>query len=128
MNKKNNGFTLIEAVVSSLILAAGAMIVCTLAGNCLVNNAEGAQYEQAWRLVDECLDRAAAKAMETPREILQNHKIIKGNFAPRFPQYNYTVKIEQTNNEKLYQVSATVTWTIAQQTRQVSAVTVMSDW
>ena len=105
MNTKSTGFTLIEALLSSLILAVGAVVICSLSQRCVVNNVRGWEYEQGYRLVDERLDWVLAEGVGK----LAGEEIIRGDFPRRYPDYKYEVKIEPMEREKLYQRSTLLT-------------------
>ena len=122
--KNRDGFTLIEALLSSLILAVGAMVICGLSQSCLRNTLRGWEYEQGYRLIDECLDIVAAgEAGE-----LAGKEIIEGDFGQRYPNYTYALKIKPEGSENLYEVTAIVRWEVGPQQYEVEATTLIYDW
>jgi len=126
---QKNGFTLVEALLSTMILAVGALVVCGLSKRCVVNNVRGWEYEQAYRLVDECLDRFVANV---DRKWTKDEKI-DGDFGQRFPNYKYQMTIESPSSkefsaEDLYRVTATVYWEVAGKKYQVQASTLIYDF
>ena len=123
MNNNNAGFTLIEAVVGSLILAVGAVVICGLARRCMDDNARGAQYEQAWRLLDETLDKVVALGVGKQA----NQAVTEGDFAERFPGYKYKLQIKPTSSSNLYQVDAQVLWVNAAQEYIVQTTALIYD-
>lgn len=100
------GFTLVEALVGALILAVGAVVICGLSRRCIENNVRAGRYEQAYRLLDECLDRVAALA---PAELAQRRSI-DGDFGSRHVGYRFAVLIEPTESSNLYRATAKVFW------------------
>ena len=117
------GFTLIEALLSSLILAVGAVVVCGLSRHCLQNTVRGLEYEQGYRLLDECLDKVLVDGVGK----LAHQETIYGDFGSRYERYKYEVKIEPTDAVDLYRVTAFVGWDVAGQEYQLQAMTLMYD-
>jgi len=129
MTTQKNGFTLIEALLSTMILAVGAMVVCGLSKRCVVNNVRGWEYEQAYRLADECLDRLAT---DEDRKWTKEERI-EGDFGQRFENYKYQITIEPSGGKEfsaddLYKVTAFVYWEVAGQKYQVQASTLIYDY
>ena len=123
-----NGFTMIEALLSSLILAVGAVVICGLSQRCTVNNVRGWEYEQAYRLLDECLD-AAADGQDQPVSEMNS---IEGNFGDRYPNFRYQINFKPTTGRKLtavdlYEVTGIVHWDVGRQEYQVQATTLIYD-
>ena len=115
------GFTLVEALVGSLILAVGAVVICGLSRRCIENNVRASRYEQAYRLLDECLDRVAALA---PAEMAQRRSI-DGDFGDRHVGYRYAVLIEPAESSGLYRVTAKVFWQQQDMGYEIEATTLM---
>ena len=115
------GFTLIEALVGSLILAIGAVVICGLSYRCMINNKRGLEYEQACRLLDECLDTVAASRFE---ELIRT-KRIEDDFGDRHPNYSFVLETTEVENSQLHRVTATVRWLVGKQQYQVRATTLM---
>ena len=118
-----HGFTLIEVLVAGLILAVGAVVICGLSRRCLRNCQRGYRYEQAYRLLDECLDRTAALGVSR----LAVQKTVQGRFPQRYPGYQFVVKIEPTEDDDLFEVTATVNWEDSASGYEVSAATLLYD-
>ena len=122
------GFTMIEALLSSLILAVGAVVICGLSRRCTVNSIRGWEYEQAYRLLDECLD-AVASEQDQPVSAMNN---IEGNFGDRYPDFRYQVNVKPATKGKLaaadlYEVTGIVSWDVSGQEYQVQATTLIYD-
>ena len=122
--KKKKAFTLLEVLLSCLILAAGAVVICGLSRRCLENTVRGWEYEQAYRLADECLDKMVLQDLSR----LDRGEIIKGNFGSRYPNYNYQLEIEPDSAEELYRVTAIVSWDVSGQKYKIKAVTLIYNW
>jgi Tfp pilus assembly protein PilV len=128
MNSHKSGFTMIEALLSSLILAVGAVVICGLSRRCTVNNVRGWEYEQAYRLLDECLDTVAG-GQGRPVSAANS---IEGNFGDRYPNFRYQVNVKPTTRGNLaavdlYEVTGIVDWDVGTQEYQVQATTLIYD-
>ncbi len=124
-SRSTGGFTLVEALASCLLLAVGAVVVCGLSRRCLVNSREGMEYEQAYRLVDECLDRVAAMGLAGYKQQTK----VRGDFGERYEGYRYKVEVkEREGGVNLWEVRATVVWGAEEAEKQVSAMTLLYDW
>ena len=118
---RNYGFTLIEALVASLILAIAAVVVCGLCSRCMVNNKRGLEYEQACRLLDEVLDKSATIWLDK----LITSENFSGDFSERYPDYQYQIESELTDDPHLHLVTATVSWQVLDNRYQVSTSTLI---
>jgi len=127
VNRRNSlfGFALAEVLLGSVILALGAAVIGGLCRKCVINNLRGIEYEQAARLLDECLDRAATDEML--RELIRL-RTIEGDFAPRYPDYHFTLVLEMTDQADLYEVSARIEWEIMGKRYQLPATTLIYDY
>ena len=118
------GFALVEVLMGSLILALGVLLINGLSSRCMVDNLRGLEYEQAARLLDECLEEASAT--ETLKKLINLEKI-EGDFRDRYPNYRYLLELEPTEHVDLYQITATVIWTAASKQYQLEAATLLFD-
>ena len=121
MSKRPGGFTLIEAVMGSLILAVGALVVCGLAQRCAWNYGRGMEYEKAYRLLDECPDRAVSGDFG---ELVRQREVV-GDFGQRGEGYKYAVEVKEEETAGLYEVSAVVSWQGAGQEYKVTGTTLV---
>lgn len=119
------GFALAEVLLGSVILAIGAAVICGLCRKCLVNNMRGIEYEQAARLLDECLDRAATDEMLDELIVVRT---VVGDFGRRYPDYSFTLDLETTDQADLYEVTALVGWEILGKNYQLQATTLIYDY
>ncbi|MFC1782453.1 hypothetical protein ACFL02_02580 [Planctomycetota bacterium] len=110
--------------MGSLILALGVLLINGLSSRCMVDNSRGLEYEQAARLLDECLEEAATT--KTLEELINSEKI-EGDFQDRYPNYRYLLELEPTEHVDLYQITATVVWTAANNQYQLEAATLLFD-
>jgi len=125
-----NGFTMIEALLSSLILAVGAVVICGLSQRCTVNNVRGWEYEQAYRLLDECLDTTVAGGQNKPVSAANS---MEGNFGDRYPNFRYQIDVKPTTGANLtavdlYEVTGIVHWDVGEREYQVQATTLTYGW
>jgi hypothetical protein len=122
MKTRRSGFTLIEALAGSLIFAIGAVVICGLSHRCVVNNVRGQEYEQAYRLLDECLDQASCDL----HTLIEKEKK-EGDFPLLQPPYQYSLVAEPADIAKVYWVTAEVFWFVADQKYSVKADTLLYD-
>ena len=118
------GFTLVETLVASLILAIGAVVICSLGYRCTTNTRRGMEYEQAYRLLDESLE----KVLTADIAELAKKQTMEGDFGERYPLYKYLLYIEPTPHNGLYEVTATVTWQVNTQQYSVKTTTLLCDF
>ncbi len=123
INTRSGGFSLIGAIVSTLILATGVIIVCSIVLRCCQDNSRGAEYEVAYRLVDEVLSKIAPDKVAE----LYGESPIKGDFANRYPGYSYELEITLDAKLGLYKMKATVSWQVDKRQYQVYAETVICE-
>ncbi|MCP4710241.1 MAG: hypothetical protein GY869_16580, partial [Planctomycetes bacterium] len=118
-------FALAEVLLGSVILAVGAAVICGLCRKCLVNNLRGIEYEQAVRLVDECLDLAASDDML--QELIVT-RTVEGDFGQRYPDYSYTLELVVTDQADLYEITAQVAWEVLGKNYQMQVTTLIFDF
>ncbi|MCP4709338.1 MAG: hypothetical protein GY869_11985 [Planctomycetes bacterium] len=119
------GFALAEVLLGSVILAIGAAVICGLCRKCVINNVRGIEYEQAVRLLDECLDQAATDEM---LDELIMVRTVESNFGQRYPDYSYTLDLEMTDQADLYEVTAVVVWEVLGKYYQLQATTLIFNY
>lgn len=123
--RESGGFALVEVLLGSLLLAVGAVMICGLCRRCVIDSMRGVEYEQAARLVDECLDEAAATDILT--ELIVSREI-EGDFGDRYPNYRYALELKATDQADLYEVTATVSWEVLDKQYQLEATTLIYDY
>jgi Tfp pilus assembly protein PilV len=122
-NQRYGGFTLIEALLASLILAIGVVVICGITQRCLRDNQRGMEYEVAQRLLDECLDTVVVRGVGEYR----SKGPVSGDFGTRHPGYRYQVELTPAGTSGLYRVTATINWGTADQPAKAQATTLLYD-
>ena len=118
------GFTLVEVLVASAILGAGAAIIWGLTRHCAESNQRGAEYEQAYRLLDEVLDRLTVEGVAGDA----GAGTLKGGFGRRYPDYQWVAEIEAADEMAgLYKVTATVSWEVLGESYRQQVTTLIYD-
>ena len=118
------GFTLVEVLVASVILGAGAAVIWGLTRHCAESNERGAEYEQAYRLLDEVLDRLTVEGV-APNA---GAGTIAGGFGRRYPGYQWAAEVEAAERMAgLYKVTATVSWEVLGQRYGEQVTTLVYD-
>ena len=123
--RESGGFSLVEVLLGSLLLAVGAVMSSGLCRRCVIDSMRGVEYEQAARLLDECLDGAAATDILT--ELIVSREM-EGDFGDRYPNYRYVLELEVTDQADLYEVTATVSWEVLDKHYQLEATTLIYDY
>jgi len=115
-------FTLVEVLAAAVILAAGAVVICSLSYRCSLNAARGAQYEHACRLLDEILDRTAAGDFPS----LARTGSVEAAFPPPDDTFRYRLQsAPATGVPGLYEVTATISWLVDSHTYEIQAATLL---
>lgn len=99
----------------------GLVVICGLSGRIMHNNVRAMEYEQAYRLLDECLDGVLAKGTGQ----IAAEKKLAGDFGQRYPNYTYTLELEPTDTPRLYKITGTVMWYAAEKRYTVETTTLM---
>lgn len=118
----SSAFTLVEVLAAAVILAAGAVVVCSLAYRCSLNAARGAQYEHACLLLDEILDRAAAGDFPN----LARTGAVEAAFPPPDHAFRYRLESTPANDVPgLYEVTASISWLVDSHTYEIQTATLL---
>ncbi|MCA9309953.1 MAG: prepilin-type N-terminal cleavage/methylation domain-containing protein [Phycisphaerales bacterium] len=116
------GFTLIEAIVGSVILALALVSILGLTGQALASQRRGEQLRDAAMLIDEQLNLVLAVGPEDFRRVFD----AKGRCPEPFEDYSYEVKITSRGDGNPYQVIATVSWESGGRNQELSVETLVA--
>lgn len=129
MNKRRNnlrpgGFTLIEALVASVLLGSGVMVVCGITTRCVGQVRLNRQYEQAWDLLDRQL--LMIEGIGVGDFLLEGQS--EGEILGVEPKMYWRATMMEQQQDKLYIVEMLVWWAgDKKRVHQVSAQTLMDD-
>ena len=104
--RNRSGFTLLEALVASVILAAAVMTICSLSGRCTARAALNRQYDRAWQILDRQLASVDCVGIE---EILQQGPT-EGRIEGAGPVFCWRVGTSRGQLDNIYLVTLTVWW------------------
>ncbi len=123
MAQRKNGFTLVEALLATLILAAGVVTIAQLIQICGQNDAIGMKYERAWYLLNNYLGELHIE--ENFSELKRKGKV--SGPSENEPGYDYQLEIEPATHNDLYQVVGLVNFQNDKDSFQVRQVIYIYD-
>ncbi len=100
------GFTLVEAIVGSVVLALAMVSILGLTGQSLASQRRGEQLRTAAMLADEQLNLVLAVGAEDFPRVFDR----KGTCPEPFETYRYQVSIKSQGEGYPFLVTATVIW------------------
>lgn len=121
-NRHKHGFTLIEALVASVIMAAAVMTLCALSTRCLSRTKMNRQYELAWQLLDRQLTLIDHAGID---QFLQQG-IMEGVFPETNPTYQWKVQVITPTIDNLYRVNIVVWWALQNRRYQITTATMLN--
>ena len=120
--KYRAGFTIAEAIVASMILAASVLVLCGICTRSLSNSRESRQRELAWDL----LDRQLRLIDYTGIDEFIEQGIMEGQFKGEEEKYRWEVETSQLDIDSLWQVDVKIFWDQSGRQRSVSATTMLN--
>ena len=121
LHRRGYGFTFVETLAATLLLAVCAVTLCGLAGRAASQHHRSLAYEQAWSLLEQTMIRHTTDLPADPAE----QPLLEGTFAPDHPDYRYEVIFNRTDMADLLKVTVRVFWTPDRQERTVEAHTLV---
>ena len=112
-------FTLVEALVATVILAGGVVSVSALNSRCLKRTLLNQQQDRAWQLLDRQFTLIDAMGIDTFIE----QRINQGDMDDGNLIYTWEVVIDTHEIEGLYPVMMYVRWIRGNQERVITAST-----
>jgi prepilin-type N-terminal cleavage/methylation domain-containing protein len=119
--KKSKGFTLVEVIAASALLAAGVVVIAAITSRSLDTLRLNAEYSRAW----EVLDRQLAIVGYIGIDTIVQKGITKGNITEGDTDYAWSVAITDELYDKLKRVDITVGWVKGGRVRSISASTML---
>lgn len=120
--KNKPAFTIVEALISALLLAIGAVVVFGITQHCQRNSIRCIQYETAYQILDECFEQAlltGPTALQQP-ETSPPTQITRSN-----TNYNCTYDVAAAQQDNLYEITITIDWQYKQNAHQITANTLI---
>lgn len=115
-------FTLIEAIVGSVILALALVSILGLTGQSLASQRRGEQLRAAAMLVDEQLNLVLAVGPEDFRRVFD----ARGRCDAPFEDYEYDVAVKSQGDGNPFLVVATVSWETGGRRQELTVETLMA--
>ena len=106
LNYRKSGFSLVEALLATLILSIGVVAIGQLVKLCNTNDSVGDRYEQAWLLLDSHLDELTIA--ENFDELAAKGKI-EDDYESA-PDYSYKIECKPAEHQDLYEIELVVTF------------------
>ena len=127
--KNRKGFTLLEALVASVVLGMAVVTLSGMSTRCISQIRLNQQYEQAWGILDRQL--AVIGVMGIEEFIIQG--IMEGEIGPEGKEsgeanelmYHWQVQTESEQIDNLYKVDITVQWVMDKKRHTISAATLL---
>jgi len=120
--KNRRGFTLIEAILASVILCGSVLVVGAIATRSLSQTKLNRQYEVATALVDKQLTLIDYIGIEDFIELGR----MEGTVEEFEPGYRWKVVTESQGTDNLYKVNITISWIERKRLHSVSVDTMFN--
>lgn len=120
--KGRGGFTLVEALVSSVLLGMAAAALCALTTRCLVSTRLNRDHELAWQVLDRQL--RLVDTMGIDAYVAQGEREGIAEMGGRVFSWQITVSLEDIGN--LYEVTVMVGWVENKRSRRITASTMLN--
>jgi len=123
---KEKGFTLVEALVASIILAAAAITISAISVRCLSRTSFNQEYEQAWAAMDRQLVSIEALGIDQfiAQGILEGY--VQGASEEESGKYRWEAEVENEDIGKLYRIKMTINWQEKNRLHQIAAETLLN--
>jgi len=113
----NKGFTLIEALVSCVILTGALVTLSAVNTRSMTNIRLNRQRDLAWQILDRQLTTIESMGIDQ----FVDQGITSGEIEESDLTYNWDVEINSEDIDNLYQVNITVRWFNLNKIHQVAA-------
>ena len=117
--KNSKGFTLIEALVSCVVLTGALVTLIAVNTRSMTNIRLNRQRDLAWQILDRQLTTIESMGIE---EFI-DQGITSGEIEESDLTYNWEIEVNSEDIDNLYQVNITVRWFNLNKFHQVSADT-----
>ncbi len=106
------GFTIIEALAASIILAMAIAIICSLSGKSLSQTRHSLDYEQAWQMMDRQFILIEQMGIKSFILKGQTEGVIAASVDEETGEakYQWKAEVESLLDDKLYQITLTIVW------------------
>jgi len=119
--RKSRGFTLVEVISASALLALGVVVIAAITSRSLDALRLDTEYARAWEVLDRQLTVIDYIGIDT---VVQKG-ITEGSFSEGDTNYRWWVTITDELYDKLKRVDITVAWERGGKVRSISASTML---
>ncbi len=108
-----SGFTLIEVLTASVILAIAMTILCSLSGRSLSQTRRSLDIEEAWQMMDRQFTLIEKMGIKTFIKENISEGIIEASVDPKTgdPKYYWQAKVDTSlTYTDLYEITLTIAW------------------
>ena len=116
------GFTLIEAMVASMILSMAVVTLCSLSTKSLAQTKLNREYELAWQVLDRQLTMLDYMSIDE-FVLLGEREGFTDDFGKR---YHWQIEVAEEPLDALYLVQIDVWWQEGQRARRITAATMLN--
>jgi prepilin-type N-terminal cleavage/methylation domain-containing protein len=121
-NKMKSGFTLVEVIAASSLLALGVVVIAAITSKSVDALRLDTEYARAWEVLDRQLTIIDYVGIDTVTE----KRMTEGNFAEGGTNYRWSLTITDELYDKLKRVDITVMWERGGKARKISATTMFN--
>lgn len=119
---KSKGFTLIEVIAASAILALGVVVVAAITSRSVDSLRLNTEYARAW----EILDRQLTVIDHVGIDNMAERRLTEGNFREGDTEYRWWLTITDDIYDQLRRVDIILTWERGGAARKISASTMFN--
>jgi len=121
----DKGFTLVEVLVSSVILAAGLVTLTGISTRCMSYVQLNRDYEMAWQLMDRQLTMIESMGIDNFIEQEQREGEFGGENEYDI-KYSWQAKLASESEDALYRVDVDVFWQRRNRSHKITASTMLN--
>ena len=118
----SDGFTLIEVIAASALLALGVVVVAAITSRSVDSLRLNTEYARAWEILDRQLTIIDHVGVDTIAE----RQMTEGNFREGDTEYRWWLTMTDDIYDKLKRVDIVLTWERGGRTRKISASTMFN--
>jgi Tfp pilus assembly protein PilV len=115
------GFTLTEALLSTVIFCGAATVIMAVSARCMDRTRENRCYEIAWQLLDRQLTAVSYVGIDEYKK----QGIMQGTFKGTDPEYNWAIQATASTVSSVDDVQIVVSWSEKSKQHAVSLMTRM---
>jgi prepilin-type N-terminal cleavage/methylation domain-containing protein len=119
--RNRKGFTLVEALVSTVIFCSAAAVIMAISARCMSNAHQDRIYEMAWQLLDRQLAAVSYVGIDEYKKL----GVMEGTFTNTDIEYRWSINAEPSTVTDIDEVRMSVLWLEQKKTHSISLDTRM---